>query len=155
VNSVFAFAVPLLRFQAGSDTYNEDSAICKRTRIIEKNAWGTPAMPSASLLYWQNGRMSRLQQVDLQCGASLAAVPPNAFLIDENLRGYVVLLSFTLDLTVDPANTPRQADLSPLNEWRNVAAPDSFTPRPASPIPAAFFRARRSRRCPFRLLTWR
>jgi hypothetical protein len=50
-------------------------------------------MPSASLLYWQNARMPRLQQVDLQCTASLAAVPPNAYLIDENLRGYVVLLS--------------------------------------------------------------
>jgi len=36
--------------------------------------------------------MPRLQQVDLQCAASLAAVPPNAHLIDENLRGYVVLL---------------------------------------------------------------
>ncbi|MGH7169053.1 MAG: hypothetical protein ACRELG_02085 [Gemmataceae bacterium] len=50
-------------------------------------------MPSASLLLWQNDRMPRLQQVDLQCAASLAAVPPNAHLIDENLRGYVVLLS--------------------------------------------------------------
>lgn len=50
-------------------------------------------MPSASLLYWQNERMPRLLQVDLQCGASLAAVPPNPYLIDENLRGYVVLLS--------------------------------------------------------------
>lgn len=50
-------------------------------------------MPSVSLLYWQNQRMPRLLQVDLQCAASLAAIPPNAHLIDENLRGYVVLLS--------------------------------------------------------------
>lgn len=50
-------------------------------------------MPSASLLYWQNGRMPRLRQVDLQCAASLAAVPPNPYLIDENLRSYVLLLS--------------------------------------------------------------
>lgn len=50
-------------------------------------------MPSASLLHWQNDRMSRLQQVDLQCAASLTTVPANAHLIDENLRGYVVLLS--------------------------------------------------------------
>ncbi len=50
-------------------------------------------MPSASLLQWQNDRMPRLQQFDLQCAASLAAATPNAFLNDENLRGYVVLLS--------------------------------------------------------------
>src|SRR5438445_3942695 len=50
-------------------------------------------MPSASLLHWQNDRMPRLQQVDNQCGAVLAAVPANAQLIDENLRGYVLLLS--------------------------------------------------------------
>jgi hypothetical protein len=31
--------------------------------------------------------------VDLQCAASLAATPPNVHLIDENLRGYVMLLS--------------------------------------------------------------
>src|SRR5713226_65975 len=37
--------------------------------------------------------MPRLQQLDLQCAASEAAVPANAHLIDENLRGYVVLLS--------------------------------------------------------------
>jgi hypothetical protein len=37
--------------------------------------------------------MPRLQQVDLQCAASLAATPPNPHLIDENLRGDVVLLS--------------------------------------------------------------
>ena len=50
-------------------------------------------MPSAALRDWQNDRMSRLQQIDLQCAASLAAVPPNVQLIEENLRGYVVLLS--------------------------------------------------------------
>jgi hypothetical protein len=50
-------------------------------------------MPSAALLQWQNDRLPRLQQVDLQCAACLAAVPPNPHLIDENLRGYVVLLS--------------------------------------------------------------
>lgn len=49
-------------------------------------------MPSASLLRWQNDRMPRLQQVDLQCAACLAA-SPNVYLIEENLRGYVVLLS--------------------------------------------------------------
>ncbi len=50
-------------------------------------------MPSVSLLHWQNDRMPRLQQVDLQCAAALSASPPNVHLIDENLRGYVLLLS--------------------------------------------------------------
>ena len=50
-------------------------------------------MPSASLVRWQTDRMPRLQQIDLQCAACLAAVPPNPHLIEENLRGYVVLLS--------------------------------------------------------------
>ncbi len=50
-------------------------------------------VPSVSLLQWQNDRMPRLQQFDLQCAASLVAAPPNVHLIEENLRGYVVLLS--------------------------------------------------------------
>lgn len=50
-------------------------------------------MPSVSLLHWRTDRMPRMQQVDLQCAASLAAVPPNLQLVDENLRGYVLLLS--------------------------------------------------------------
>ncbi len=50
-------------------------------------------MPSTSLLHWQNERLPRLQQVDLQCAGCLAAAHPNARLIEENLRGYVVLLS--------------------------------------------------------------
>ena len=67
-------------------------------------------MPSASLLQWQNDRMPRLQQFDLQCAASLAAVPANAHLIDENLRAYVVLLSahfqgFCRDLYTEAAST--------------------------------------------------
>src|SRR5258708_39603504 len=37
--------------------------------------------------------MPRLQQVVLQWAASLVAAPPNLHLIDENLRGYVLLLS--------------------------------------------------------------
>jgi len=65
-------------------------------------------VPSASLLQWQNDRMPRLQQFDLQCAASLTTVPPNAQLIDENLRGYVVLLSahfqgFCRDLCTEAA----------------------------------------------------
>jgi hypothetical protein len=37
--------------------------------------------------------MPRLTQIDAQCAASLAMVRPNVHLMDENLRGYVVLLS--------------------------------------------------------------
>lgn len=50
-------------------------------------------MPSASLQYWQNDRMPRLGHVEAQCAASLTYLPPSPQLADENLRGYVVLLS--------------------------------------------------------------
>jgi len=50
-------------------------------------------MPSASLVQWQNDRMPRLAEVDAQCSASLALVPPPPNLVEENLRGYVLLLS--------------------------------------------------------------
>jgi hypothetical protein len=50
-------------------------------------------MPSTSLQRWNTDRMSRLGHLDAQCAASLAAASPNPQLIDENLRGYVVLLS--------------------------------------------------------------
>jgi hypothetical protein len=50
-------------------------------------------MPSASLIQWQSNRMPRLHQVELQCAAVLAAPVPNPDLLDENLRGYVLLLS--------------------------------------------------------------
>jgi hypothetical protein len=65
-------------------------------------------MPSASLRQRQNDRMPRLQQVELQCAASLAAPAPNPRLIDENLRGYVLLLSahfqgFRRDLRTEAA----------------------------------------------------
>lgn len=50
-------------------------------------------MPSAALLKWQNDRLPSLLQVDGQCAASVAASPPNLALIDENYRGYVLLLA--------------------------------------------------------------
>ena len=50
-------------------------------------------MPSSSLLNWRNERMKRLADIDAQCAASLALVPPNLGLLDENLRGYALLLS--------------------------------------------------------------
>src|SRR5437763_544993 len=49
-------------------------------------------MPSAALLFWQTDRMPRLAQVEAQCAAIQALVPPNPPLLDENLRGYVMLL---------------------------------------------------------------
>src|SRR4029077_14223337 len=52
-----------------------------------------PAMPSRSLLWWQNDRMPRLIQVHAQCASSLALAPPQPNLVEENLRGYVLLLS--------------------------------------------------------------
>ena len=67
-------------------------------------------MSSASLRQWWNDRMPRLTQIDVQCGACVAAVPPNAYLIEEILRGYVVLLSahvqgFCRDLYVEAAQS--------------------------------------------------
>jgi hypothetical protein len=50
-------------------------------------------MPSASLLAWRNDRMSRLNEVEAQCAASLVLAPPQPNLVEENLRGYALLLS--------------------------------------------------------------
>jgi hypothetical protein len=50
-------------------------------------------MPSAWRLHWRNDRMPRLAQVDAQCAATLALAPPQPDLVEENLRGYVLLLS--------------------------------------------------------------
>jgi hypothetical protein len=50
-------------------------------------------MPSASLLQWRNDRLPRLAEVDAQCAATLALVPPRPNLVEENLRAYVLLLS--------------------------------------------------------------
>ena len=49
-------------------------------------------MPSVALRDWQNVRMSRLTEVENQCLATFGIIPvPD--LADENLRGYVMLLS--------------------------------------------------------------
>src|SRR5437868_14245203 len=50
-------------------------------------------MPSAALLRWRTDRMSSLGEIETQCAGSLALVPSNTRLAEENLRGYVVLLS--------------------------------------------------------------
>ncbi len=50
-------------------------------------------MPSASLHHWRNDRMPRLVKIDVQCAAALTLTPPEPDLVDESLRGYVLLLS--------------------------------------------------------------
>jgi hypothetical protein len=50
-------------------------------------------MPSASLLKWQQTRLTNLGLIESQCASCLAAVPSNGALIEENLRAYVLLLS--------------------------------------------------------------
>jgi hypothetical protein len=50
-------------------------------------------MPSTALHNWQNVRLPSLAHVDAQCVASLGLAPANPALVDENLRGYVLLLS--------------------------------------------------------------
>jgi len=65
-------------------------------------------MPSSALNLWQTDRMPRLAQVDVQCAAVFALDPPNPQLAEEDLRGYVVLLSahfqgFCRDLYVECA----------------------------------------------------
>ena len=52
-------------------------------------------MPSDALLDWRNVRMARLAEIDAQCAASMALTPPQPNLVEENLRGYVLLLSAT------------------------------------------------------------
>jgi hypothetical protein len=51
------------------------------------------AMPSASLQYWLSDRVLGLKEIETQCAASQAQAPPNPRLWEENLRGYMVLLS--------------------------------------------------------------
>src|SRR5262249_19773878 len=50
-------------------------------------------MPSISLQHWRTERMLNLQAIDGQCAASLALAPPDPRLCEENLRGYILLLS--------------------------------------------------------------
>lgn len=50
-------------------------------------------MPSLALQQWRADRMPRLAEVEAQCAASLALVPARPGLVEENLRGYVLLLS--------------------------------------------------------------
>src|SRR5271166_868705 len=50
-------------------------------------------MPSASLQHWVNDRVPRLTEIEAQCATSQALVPSNPQLREENLRGYIMLLS--------------------------------------------------------------
>ena len=79
-------------------------------------------MPSASLQRWQNVRLPSLAHVDAQCVASLGLAVPNPALVDENHRGYVLLLSahfqgFCRDLYAESAQivvSKTRATLQPL-----------------------------------------
>ncbi len=50
-------------------------------------------MPSSSLNIWRTDRRPRLLEVSNQCAASGALAPPNPHLEEENIRGYILLLS--------------------------------------------------------------
>ena len=50
-------------------------------------------MPSISLNNWRTDRMPNIQEIDDQCAASLVLVPANPRFEEENIRGYIVLLS--------------------------------------------------------------
>jgi hypothetical protein len=50
-------------------------------------------MPSASWHHWQDERLPRLNEVGAQLAATLGSVPARPRLTEENLRGYIVLLS--------------------------------------------------------------
>jgi hypothetical protein len=50
-------------------------------------------MPSHALIRWQTDRLPRIRLVDAQNAALAAHVPPDPQLVDENLRGYVMLLA--------------------------------------------------------------
>jgi hypothetical protein len=50
-------------------------------------------MPSASLTRWLSDRTPRLTEIDAQCTSCYAAIPPNPNLVEENLRGFILLLS--------------------------------------------------------------
>src|SRR5262245_27555033 len=57
---------------------------------FDPEKWG---MPSVSLQLWRTDRMLSLQDIDAQFGTSLALIRPSHRLSEENLRGYIVLLS--------------------------------------------------------------
>ncbi len=50
-------------------------------------------MPSAAHQLWTTDRLVRVRQIAAQCVATTALVPANPTLADENLRGWVMLLS--------------------------------------------------------------
>ncbi len=75
-------------------------------------------MPSQSLLSWRTNRLPRLNEVEVQCAATAALVPAPD-LADENLRGYVMLLSahfqgFCRDLHTECVQVLASAAPSPM-----------------------------------------
>ncbi len=85
-------------------------------------------MPSASLQYWLNDRVLGLNEIETQCAASQAQALPNPLLREENLRGYMVLLSahyqgFCRDLYSESA----QIIVSRVRASLQVLIQDQFT----------------------------
>lgn len=56
-------------------------------------AGGRPLMPSASLKVWRGSRVPCLAELAAQCASTAALAPPNPRLAEENLLGWVLLLS--------------------------------------------------------------
>ena len=50
-------------------------------------------MSSTSLIQWQQDRIPRLKEIDLQCDAAISGAPCRQQLVEENLRAYSLLLS--------------------------------------------------------------
>jgi hypothetical protein len=50
-------------------------------------------MPSVSLTNWRAARLPSLREIEMQCATTLATASANPHLAEENVRGYIVLLS--------------------------------------------------------------
>jgi hypothetical protein len=50
-------------------------------------------MPSVALSHWHSSRLPNLAEVEIQCEATISKSPQNQRLAEENIRGYVMLLS--------------------------------------------------------------
>jgi len=74
-------------------------------------------MPSVALTEWTSDRMFRLAQVDAQCAAVLALIPPNPVLLDESLRGYAMLLSAHFQGHASHFDARRPPELADVMRW--------------------------------------
>jgi hypothetical protein len=84
--------ISILQRQSGREFDRKSARISRKPVGLSLPAMGV-AMPSASLTLWRNDRTPRLNEVDIQCTSSHANVPANPNLVDENIRGFILLLS--------------------------------------------------------------